>query len=113
MQIFALASIFITISACSPQQKQPKQRSIKDVENALKVIKERQSAEEGVVVEQSRQIKILENNKDKSNSDGMKDKIQRDIEIKLLAIEKARKNIANQNVILEQLEQTRDSLLSL
>lgn len=109
--VWFFLAVAILMQACGPRDKSPKERTIKDVENAIQVISERKVSEELLIIEQNRQIEILEENKAQSKTDGMKNKIQKDIEIKLLAIEKAKTNIANQEVILGQLEATKDSLM--
>jgi len=86
-------------------------RTEKDIDNAITVIESRRESEYRLIEDQSRLIENLEDNIEKSNSDGMKDKIRNDIGTKRLAIVKAKRNIENQNLILGQLEQKRDSLL--
>jgi len=86
-------------------------RTEKDIDNAITVIESRRESEYRLIEDQSRLIENLEGNIEKSNSDGMKDKIRNDIGTKRLAIVKAKRNIENQNLILGQLEQKRDSLL--
>jgi hypothetical protein len=102
--------VMLVFTGCSPGSKQPKERTLKDVDNAITVIKDRREAEKRVISDQLRQIEFLEENIERSRTDGMKDKIRKDIAIKRLAIEKAENNIANQSEILLQLESTRDSL---
>jgi hypothetical protein len=108
--VWLFLAVAVLMQACGPRDKSPKQRTIKDVENAIQVISERKVSEELLIIEQKRQIEILKENKAQSKSIGMKNKIQKDIEIKILAIEKAKTNIANQEVILGQLQVTKDSL---
>jgi flagellar motility protein MotE (MotC chaperone) len=112
LELRTLAMIFllVIVAGCNPGAKEPKERSIKDVENAITVITDRREAEKRVISDQLWQIESLEENIQRSNTDGMKAKIRKDISIKRLAVDKAEKNIANQTDILRQLESTRDSL---
>lgn len=105
--------LIISIAAvlgCGSPKEETKTRGLNDIENALKVIRDRQESEERIINDQLKQIEVLEGNIEKSKTDGMKDHIRKDIEMKKLAIEKARKNIANQDVILKQLEMKKDSM---
>ncbi len=93
-----------------PGNNDIEERTEKDIDNAITVIESRRSSEYRLIEDQLRLIENLEENIEKSNSEGMKEKIRKDISAKKLAIDKAKRNIENQDLILRQLEQKRDSI---
>lgn len=113
---FALIISMMSLNAgCVPKgaNKDVDVRTVKDIENAITVIESRRASEYRLIEDQSRLIENLEDNIEKSNSEGMKEKIRKDITTKKLAIDKAKRNIENQDIILKQLEHKRDSIDSM
>lgn len=97
--------------ACvSPDKNEPRKRGVKDIDKAISVIESRQRAERRIIEEQQAMIDVLENNLKNTKSEGMKKKIESEIQMKTIGIEKARKNIDNQNKVLQGLYSKRDSL---
>jgi hypothetical protein len=91
----------------------PKQeiRTEKDLERAIEAIEDRRAAELRIIDEQTNMIEKLEENRAAANSEGMKAKIDRDILMKEVVLEKARGNLANQDSILSELYNRRESLI--
>jgi hypothetical protein len=98
--------------SCSPREDD-KHRGVNDLNNAIEVIEGRRSAEQSIVVNHEREIGILAKNLDKVHSDKMRKMLQSEIDMKQLGIKKAKKNMANQDVVLHQLLLKRDSLVEL
>lgn len=96
--------------SCVNQDKPPEAKTIKDLHRAIDAIEDRRDAEFRIVQEQNREIGILRQNLERVNSDGMREKIREDIEMRQSAKWKAEKNIANQDTILSRLYGKRDSL---
>lgn len=97
---------------CAPRTEQPEAKTIDDLERALDAIEDRRDAELRIIEEQNREIEILEQNLVRVKSEGMRDKIRGELEMKRSAIWKAEKNLANQDTLLRQLYEKRDSLLN-
>ncbi len=97
-------------TSCAPKEKTERTRGAKDLENALKVIESRRAAEYAVIENQTAEIELLRENQKRVKTDGMRNKIENDILVKTTAIEKARRNIANQDTVLLQLQTKLDSL---
>ena len=108
MRYLILPLIFIAV-ACG-NGDQPEGQTIKDLERAITAIEDRQQAEYRIIEDQERMIKIMEENIEKSNSDGMKEKIRNDINEKKVIIRDAQKNLDNQEKILNELYAHKDSL---
>lgn len=96
--------------SCVNQDKQPEDKTLKDLNRAIDAIEDRRDAEFRIVKEQNREIGILRQNLEHVNSDGMREKIREDIEMRQSAKWKAEKNIANQDTILSHLYWKRDSV---
>lgn len=108
-----IAFILILVSilhACSSGEEGDKQ-GIKELERAIEAIEDRRSAEYDIIEEQKRSIRILEENLERVNSQGMRDKINKEITEKRVTIGKAEKNLRNQEEILKELNAKRDSLI--
>jgi len=101
--------IVLFFSACAPSGG-VRERGPKDIENALKIIESRREAEYAVISSQEREIKQLKENLEHVNSDGMRRKLEGDILVKKTTIQRARKNIANQDTVISSLRQKLDSL---
>lgn len=92
--------------ACSGGEK----RGAEDLAHAIYMLNDRKEAEQRVIREQRVVRAQLKENMDAANSQGMRDKITKDIEMVDLAIHKAEVNIANQDTLIFQLEQKLDSI---
>ena len=108
MRYLILPLIFIAV-ACG-NGDQPEEQTIKDLERAITAIEDRQQAEYRIIEDQERMIKIMEGNIEKSNSEGMKERIRNDINEKKGIIRDAQKNLDNQEKILRELYAQKDSL---
>ncbi len=106
-----LASLYIMLNSCVgiPDEKE-RTVGLKDLDHAIYMLEDRRDAEIQIITEQGEQIEQLEQNVEMANTEGMKAKIRRDIEMKRVTIDKARVNLANQDSILLVLKFQRDSL---
>ncbi len=106
-----LAAIYIMLNSCVgiPDEKE-RALGIEDLDHAIYMLEDRRDAELQIITEQGEQIERLEQNVEMANTEGMKAKIRRDIEMKRVTIDKARVNLANQDSILLELKFRRDSL---
>ena len=104
----------VLIHACiDPKSSNERDMGIKELNRAISAIEDRREAEIRIIKEQNEMILKLSKNLDAANSDGMKQAIEKDISMKKLAVQKAEKNLSNQDVILATLYQKKDSLLEL
>lgn len=103
--------IIVLISGCA--KKTQTQKDLKDIHRVINGIEARQEMESGVIENEQKTINLLKENYKKVNSDGMREKISREITLKESVIEKSKKNKANQEVILNQLYIKRDSIAKL
>ena len=94
-------------------QQTQTQKDLKDINRVINGIESRQDMEIRVISSELKAIDLLKENYKKVNSDGMREKISREITLKESVIEKSRKNKSNQEVILDQLYIKRDSILEL
>ncbi len=102
------------LNACiNPDSEIKKELGMKELERAIAAIEDRREAELRIIEEQNEMILTLNDNLEAANSDGMKDAIGKNIAMKKLAIQKAEKNLLNQDVVLANLYQKKDSLLKL
>jgi len=109
--ILALLLSCATLYACSTRDS-VRERGPGDIENALEIIESRREAEYAVISSQEREIRQLEENMEKVKTEGMREKLASDILMKRTTINRARKNIANQDTVLFRLRQKLDSLRS-
>ncbi len=110
----ALSIFLVVICTVACGVREPKsEKTIKDLERAIKVLEERRDAEIRAIDQELTQINQLEANKHNARSQGMRDKIERDITMKETVLERARHNKENQEKILEGLYLKRDSLLQI
>ncbi|HLV53737.1 MAG TPA: hypothetical protein VKY29_06945 [Cryomorphaceae bacterium] len=84
---------------------------IKDLDRAIEAIEDRREAELRMLEEYDREIRIMSGNLDRANSDGMREKIEGEIEMRRSARWKSEKNITNQDSILKVLYFKKDSIL--
>lgn len=89
------------------------QKDLKDLNRVISGIEGRQEIEVRVIQNEEKAIALLKENYKKVNSDGMREKIQRDITMKESVIEKSKKNQANQEELLSRLYAKRDSIVEL
>lgn len=109
--ISVLLTAVILCVGCSHKSKDTVEtKSLDDLENAISVIRVRRESEHKIISQEEYAISVLTENIGKSNSEGMKDKIRDEIVVKRAVITKAKKNIANQDLILEELSGKRDSI---
>lgn len=106
-----LFAVLIWGTACT--SKSQTQKDLKDINRVISGIEARQDMETRVIENEENTIRLLEENYKKVNSDGMRDKIRRDITMKESVIEKSKKNKVNQELILNQLYAKRDSIMAL
>lgn len=111
MRSFYLIVILVMSMGCAQQTQT--QKDLKDIKRVITGIEARQEMELRVIENEEKTIILLKGNYKKVNSDGMRDKILRDITMKESVIEKAKKNKDNQEVILNQLYAKRDSIVEL
>lgn len=107
---FFFLIVFVLIFTACTSNGGMRERGPKDIENALKIIESRREAEYAVISSQEREIQQLKENMEHVNSDGMRRKIEGDILVKQTTIQRARKNIANQDTVISSLQQKLDSL---
>ncbi len=112
MRLTVLAFLILTLIACKPSGRE-RSRGINDIENAIRIIESRNVAEQGIIDAHKYEIEVLEGNMAKVSSEGMRDKLRSEIEMKKLGIQKAHRNMANQDTVLEQLRLKRDSINAL
>lgn len=108
--ILGLCIILMGISCGPPSADGHKGKSLGELNDAISVIRDRRDSEYKVLSQEKYAISVLTDNIEKSNSEGMKDKIRDEIVVKRAVIFKAKKNIANQDLILEELIGKRDSI---
>ena len=104
------AVVSMGVMGCGGQDGNPQGKTLKDLNRAIHAIENRREAEYRILEEYDREIDIFEDNLGKVNSNGMREKIQGDIEMRRSAMWKAEKNIANQDSILGILYFKRDSM---
>jgi uncharacterized protein (UPF0335 family) len=109
--LYLLLSLLVLGSVISCKEKGG--RGQKDLEHALMMLRDRREAESRVVKEQAEIRAQLEENYNDANSDGMRNKILKEIRMVDISIEKAQLNMANQDTIIFQLEQKLDSIILL
>jgi len=109
MRCIVLLSLLVLFSACKDRSGESQGKE--ELDRAIEAIEDRRKAEFRIIEEQKYMIEILEGNLDEANSEGMRQKIRDDITEKEVTIEKAEKNLENQEVILEKLYFKRDSLI--
>lgn len=110
---FLMMTVILLMSC---EQKSPNTkdvRSLDDLKKAISVIHERREFENKIVSQEEYAISLLTENIEKSNSEGMKDKIREEILVKRAVVAKAKNNIENQDLILEELSGKRDSIEAL
>lgn len=112
MRLIIFLLLFSAMASCKPSGK-PRARGLNDIENAIRIIESRKVAEQGIIDAHHYEIEVLRANLEKVNSEGMRSKLNSEIEMKNLGIQKARRNMANQDTILQQLRFKRDSIRSL
>ena len=108
--LFLLA---ITIMSLSCAQQTQTQKDLKGINRVISGIESRQEMESRVIENEKKAISLLKQNFEKVNSDGMREKITREITLKESVMEKSLKNKSNQEVILNQLYAKRDSIMEL
>ena len=107
-----LIFLFIVIShGCT--EKSNSEQELDNITKAINNIEDRKQAEIYIIKENTNFLQVLELNYDQANSDGMREKISREISIKESVLAKAELNRRNQDKILEQLNSKRDSLKNL
>lgn len=112
MRIIAFLILILAVVSCKPSG-QPRSRGASDIENAIRIIESRKVAEQGIIDAHEYEIEVLKGNLEKVSSDGMRKKLSSEIEMKILGIQKARRNISNQDTILQQLRLKSDSIKAL
>ena len=108
--ILLVATLGIS-GGCGNAAKDPESLMIKDLDRAIEAIEDRREAELRMLEEYDREIRIMSGNLDRANSDGMREKIEGEIEMRRSARWKSEKNIANQDSILKVLYFKKDSIL--
>lgn len=103
--LFIIAGVFY---GCKPNTQS--ESDLKKLEKVIVGIEKRRAIEIRKINEQEREIKQLKENKANVNSDGMREKISREIVLKESVIERSRSNKMNQTKILEELYHKRDSI---
>ena len=104
-----LVLISATIFGCSPKSEVEKQ--LDDIEKVIDGIKSRREVENQIIREEINSLKILQDNLESANSDGMREKIRSEIRLKESVIAKSKNNRQNQDRILEELKVKEDSLI--
>lgn len=108
--VFAVVLGMTVVGSCEPRDKTERTRGAKDLENALEIIEGRREAEYAVIENQAAEIRLLRENQKSVKTEGMRNKLENDILMKTTAIEKAKKNIANQDTVIIQLRMKLDSI---
>lgn len=103
---FALLSAFLF--GCS--QKSEVEKQLEDIDKVIVGIEDRYEFEDRIITEATNALKILQENLESANSDGMREKVMHEIRLKESVIEKSRNNRENQVIILEELQVKKDSL---
>ncbi len=107
-----LIFLFMFIShGCA--EKSNSEVELDNITKAINNIEDRKQAENYIIKENTNLLEILELNYDQANSDGMREKIAREISMKESVLAKAKMNRRNQDKILDQLKSKRDSLKNL
>jgi len=109
---FLLFAVFFQIIGCSaPDNSQGEdEKGLKDLDRAIEAIEDRRNAELRIVEEQTEMRNVLRENVDQAKSKGMREKIERELRMKEISIQRAKRNLANQDSLLNQLRFKRDSL---
>lgn len=102
--------LFIGCTTADNRSAAPEEQGVKELERAIEAIEDRRNAELRIVEEQTEMRDVLRGNVEKANSKGMREKIERDLRMKEISIERAKRNLANQDSLLNQLRFKRDSL---
>lgn len=110
--ILAFGALIFGLPGCTERDSTNQQaRLLEDLERTITEISERRAHEIAIIETEKYAISILEKNKAKSNSQGMKNKLQDEIRFKRAVLFKAKKNISNQDQILAILKFKQDSIL--
>ncbi len=102
--------VLLGCSGASEQDAGEDEKGLKELNRAIEAIEDRRDAELRIVEEQGEMRDVLRENVSKAKSDGMREKIERDLRMKEISIERAERNLANQDSLLDQLRFKRDSL---
>lgn len=105
--------ILLSVLSFGCSQKSEIEKHVEDIENVEEGIEVRQDMEEKIVIEENRALQILRENLAGANSDGMRDKVRREIRLKESVIEKSKNNLRNQEELLKNLRAKKDSLLEI
>lgn len=108
-----LYTVIILFTGCTTADNQsatPEEKGVEELERAIEAIEDRRNAELRIVEEQTEMRDVLRGNVEKANSKGMREKIERDLRMKEISIERAERNLANQDSLLFQLRFKRDSI---
>lgn len=76
-------------------------------------IEDRCEVENRIISDETESLEILRSNYEKANSDGMREKVAREIRLKEAVIEKSKNSRINQDKILEELHVKKDSLVEI
>ena len=106
---YILSILIFALIGCS-QDTENSDKTAKELNRAIEAIEDRREAEYKIIEDQERMIKVMESNIDKANSEGMKEKIRKDINEKRVIIRDAEKNLSNQEKVLGELYAKKDSL---
>ncbi|NEN23726.1 hypothetical protein G3O08_09460 [Cryomorpha ignava] len=89
------------------------EKNIEGIDKVIEGIEDRSAVENRTISQESESLEILRSNFRKANSDGMREKVQREIRLKEAVIEKSKNNRENQDKILEELQVKKDSLVEI
>lgn len=114
LQIGAVFLLCTLLSHCyDPNKPEKSYDTVEDLVRAIEAIEDRKAAELKIIAEEERIISIKESNLERAKSEGMRKKIRQEITEHRSALSKARINLKNQEEVLGELYQQRDSLRGL
>lgn len=108
--LYSIMLIFFCFG-CSP--KSELEKNIEGIDKVIDGIEVRCEVENRIIKDESESLEILRSNYDKANSDGMREKVAREIRLKEAVIEKSKNSRFNQDKILEELRIKKDSLVEI
>lgn len=105
--------VLVTVICFGCSQKSEVEEKIEAIDKVVEGIEVRCEVENRIITEESESVVILRSNYEKANSDGMREKVAREIRLKEAVIEKSQNSRLNQDKILEELRNKKDSLIEI
>lgn len=107
-KLYFMFALLVFSFGCNP--KSEVEKGIEGIDSVIEGIEDRCEVEDRIIKEERHSLEILRKNLENANSDGMREKIEREIRLKESVIEKSKNSRENQDKILEELRIKKDSL---